>query len=63
MHVYNAIVVLKEVLDVFPFAHEAGAGINAAVNHLLETEERGDLKILARSCVFLQQWESMANVL
>ena len=49
MHVYNAVVVLKEVLDVFPFAYDAGAGINAAVHHLLETEERGDLKILARS--------------
>jgi len=55
MHVYNAIVVLKEILDVFPLASvgEAGVGIHAAVERLVETETRGDLKILARSLVFL----------
>jgi THO complex subunit 2 len=51
MHVYNSIVVLKEILDVFPLisVNEAGVGINAAVDRLIETEDRGDLKILARS--------------
>lgn len=51
MHVYNAIVVLKEILEVFPLisVNEAGVGINAAVDRLIETEGRGDLRILARS--------------
>ncbi|KAF8165073.1 transcription factor/nuclear export subunit protein 2-domain-containing protein [Crassisporium funariophilum] len=51
MHVYNAIVVLKEILDVFPLASvvDAGSGIDAAMDRFVETEERGDLKILARS--------------
>ncbi|CAA7260264.1 unnamed protein product [Cyclocybe aegerita] len=51
MHVYNAIVVLKEILEVFPLAsvNEAGPSLNAAIDRLIETEERGDLKILARS--------------
>ena len=53
MHVYNTIIVMKEILDVFPLAtiNDAGPSINAAVDRLLETEERGDLKILARSWV------------
>lgn len=51
MHVYNSIVVLKEILDVFPLmsVNEAGVGINAAMDCLIETEDRGDLKVLARS--------------
>lgn len=48
---YNAIVVLKEILDVFPLASvcEVGSSIDAAIDRFIETEERGDLKILARS--------------
>jgi THO complex subunit 2 len=51
MHVYNSIVVLKEVLDVFPLisVNEAGVSINTAMDRLIEKEDRGDLKILARS--------------
>jgi THO complex subunit 2 len=51
MHVYNAIVVMKEILDVFPLVsvNDCGAAINSAINRLVESEERGDLKILARS--------------
>lgn len=52
MHVYNAIIVMKEILDVFPMAsvnEHSGSNINAAIDRFLETEERGDLKILARS--------------
>lgn len=53
MHVYNAIIVLKEILPVFPLAAVAdiGAGINAAMDQLLEKEERGDLKILGKAYV------------
>jgi THO complex subunit 2 len=51
MHLYNSIVVSKEILDVFPLisVDEAGIGISAAMDRLIETEDRGDLKILARS--------------
>ncbi|KAF9534975.1 transcription factor/nuclear export subunit protein 2-domain-containing protein [Crepidotus variabilis] len=51
MHVYNSIVVLKEILDVFPLAsvNDTGTHINAAMDRLVETEARGDLKVLARS--------------
>jgi THO complex subunit 2 len=51
MHVYNAIVVMKEILDVFPLVsvNDCGAAVNSAINRLVESEERGDLKILARS--------------
>ena len=51
MHVYNAIIVLKEILDVFPLASvlDVGSSIDAAMDRFIETEERGDLKILARS--------------
>ncbi|KAM6495643.1 Transcription factor/nuclear export subunit protein 2 domain containing protein [Amanita muscaria] len=51
MHVYNAIIVLKEVLPVFPLASvtDTGGAIDAAMDKLLETEERGDLKILGRA--------------
>jgi THO complex subunit 2 len=51
MHVYNAIVVLKEILDVFPLASvlDVGSSIDVAMDRFIETEERGDLKILARS--------------
>lgn len=52
MHVYNAIIVLKEILPVFPVAkiiELAGTALDGAINRLLEKEERGDLKILARA--------------
>lgn len=54
MHVYNTIIVLKEMLPVFPVAAAsgtAGYGLATAIDRLLETEERGDLKILARASV------------
>ena len=52
MHVYNAIIVLKEVLPVFPVATAsgtAGYSLVTVLDRLLEKEERGDLKILARA--------------
>ena len=52
MHVYNAIIVLKEVLPVFPVAvasGTAGYSLVTVLDRLLEKEERGDLKILARA--------------
>ncbi|KAF8639741.1 hypothetical protein AX17_001003 [Amanita inopinata Kibby_2008] len=51
MHVYNAVIVLKEILPVFPLASvtDTGAAIDTAVDKLLESEERGDLKILGRA--------------
>lgn len=54
MHVYNSIVVLKEILEVFPLVsvNDAGASINQAMDDLIETEARGDLKVLARSYVW-----------
>lgn len=59
MHVYNAIIVLKEILPVFPLAsvHPCGGDINEAVDRLLEREQRGDLKILGKAWVFC----TMAN--
>lgn len=54
MHVYNAIIVMKEILPVFPLAavFDTGASLDSAIDRLLETEERGDLKILGRAYVF-----------
>ncbi|KAI0650660.1 transcription factor/nuclear export subunit protein 2-domain-containing protein [Trametes meyenii] len=52
MHIYNAIVVLKEILPVFPVASVsefAGASLARSVERFLEKEERGDLKILGRA--------------
>ncbi|OBZ76414.1 THO complex subunit 2 [Grifola frondosa] len=52
MHVYNAIIVLKEILPVFPVAavnEFSGPTLARAMERLLEKEERGDLKILARA--------------
>lgn len=51
MHVYNAIIVMKEILPVFPLVavFDTGAAIDHAMDHFLETEERGDLKILGRA--------------
>ncbi|KAG2755797.1 hypothetical protein P692DRAFT_20853707 [Suillus brevipes Sb2] len=51
MHVYNAIIVLKEILPVFPLAAvgDAGPAIDNVMEKFLEKEERGDLKILGRA--------------
>ncbi|KAG0699864.1 transcription factor/nuclear export subunit protein 2-domain-containing protein [Suillus ampliporus] len=51
MHVYNAIIVLKEILPVFPLAAvgDAGPAIDTVMEKFLEKEERGDLKILGRA--------------
>jgi len=54
MHVYNAIVVMKEILGVFPLSttsEAAGVFIDQAIDKFLEDETRGDLKILAKSYV------------
>jgi THO complex subunit 2 len=60
MHLYNAIIVLKEILPVFPskIILDVGQGaihkpngkdLDQAMDKLIEHEERGDLKILARA--------------
>lgn len=52
MHVYNAIIVLKEILPFFPLsavAQETGAQLDKTMDQFLEKEERGDLKILGRA--------------
>lgn len=53
MHVYNAIIVMKEILPFFPLAAvtDTGASLDVAMDRFLETEERGDLKILGRAYV------------
>ncbi len=56
MHVYNAIIVLKEILPLFPVSsvHEiSGMMLSRAIEKFLEKEERGDLKILGRAYVIL----------
>lgn len=49
MHVYNSIIVLKEILPVFPLnsVSENGSVIDKAMDLFIEREQRGDLKILA----------------
>lgn len=58
MHVYNTIIILKELLPVFPLAAvsitDTGASLDAAMDRFLESEDRGDLKILGRAYVFLE---------
>lgn len=51
MHVYNAIIVLKEILPVFPLAAVTDVGpiLDQVMQSFLEKEERGDLKILGRA--------------
>lgn len=54
MHVYNAIIVLKEILPVFPLSAVidlTGPPLNQVIETFVEKEERGDLKILARAYV------------
>lgn len=52
MHVYNAIIVLQQLLPVYPLAEvyqPAGPEIHAVIEQLIQVEERNDLKILARA--------------
>ncbi|KAJ7755620.1 transcription factor/nuclear export subunit protein 2-domain-containing protein [Mycena maculata] len=52
MRVYNTIIVLKEILPVFPLADispDTGGLLNQAIEKFLETEERDNLKILGRA--------------
>ncbi|KAF9076495.1 transcription factor/nuclear export subunit protein 2-domain-containing protein [Rhodocollybia butyracea] len=52
MHVYNAIIVLKEILPFFPLSavsQETGPQLDKIMDQFLEKEERGDLKILGRA--------------
>jgi THO complex subunit 2 len=51
MHVYNAIIVLKEILPMFPLTatSDYGPALDKVMQEFLETEERGDLKILGRA--------------
>ena len=50
MHVYNAVLVLKEILPVFPMKSVSdftGLSIYKTGEKLVEKEKRNDLKILA----------------
>lgn len=52
MRVYNAILVLKEIIEVFPLMSindAAGSLVYLEIEKVVQTEERGDLKILARA--------------
>lgn len=55
MHVYNAIIVLKEILPYFPLATVSivaqGSELSKTLETLIETEERDNLKILGRAYV------------
>ncbi|GJE84409.1 THO complex subunit 2 [Phanerochaete sordida] len=54
MHVYNTIIILKELLPVFPVAsvnEGSGNALEIAMEKFLEREERDDLKILGRAYV------------
>ena len=54
MHVYNTIIVLKEILPVFPVSSVyefSGLNLSRAMDKFVEKEERGDLKILGRAYV------------
>ena len=49
MHVYNSIIILQELLPVFPVAsvnESAGPALAAAIERFLEKEDRADLKVL-----------------
>ena len=54
MRVYNTIMVLKEILPVFPVAsvfEYSGIAITRSIEKLLENESRNDIKILANAYV------------
>ena len=47
MHVYNAVLVLKEIIEVFPIASVndvVGSSIDLEIQQLVQNEERGDLR-------------------
>ncbi|TDL29757.1 hypothetical protein BD410DRAFT_710827 [Rickenella mellea] len=52
MHVYNAIIVLKEIIEVFPVSavnEVVGSSIDLEMQRFTQSEERGDLKVLAQA--------------
>lgn len=52
MHVYNTIIVLKELLPVYPIASVyelGGPRLDIAINDFVNKEKRGDLKIIGRA--------------
>ena len=52
MHIYNSLVVLKEILPMFPIAavHEtAGPTLQHAIDRFLEKEKRNDLKVFGNA--------------
>ncbi|KAI0722891.1 transcription factor/nuclear export subunit protein 2-domain-containing protein [Earliella scabrosa] len=52
MHVYNTIIVLKQILPVFPVSYVndfIGNSLSRAIEKFVDKEERGDLKILGRA--------------
>ena len=54
MHVYDAVLVLKETIEVFPIAavnELVGSSVDLEIQKLVQYEERGDLNIFARACV------------
>ncbi|KAH8830615.1 transcription factor/nuclear export subunit protein 2-domain-containing protein [Flagelloscypha sp. PMI_526] len=54
IHVYNSIIVLKELLPVFPLfdvAGLAGPYLYMELKQFLEKEDRGDLKVIARAYI------------
>lgn len=60
MHIYNALLVLKELLGVFPRAEvfdTAGVVIKNVVESILKEEKRGDLKILGKSYVHTTSYQ------
>lgn len=63
MHVYNAIIIMKELLPVFPLSAvtDTGASLDAAMDRFIETEDRGDLKILGRAYVYSHQYRCLTN--
>jgi Transcription factor/nuclear export subunit protein 2 len=65
MHVYNAIIVLKEILPVFPLSAVidlTGPPLNQVIETFIEKEDRGDLKILARAYVAYQALIQFLNL-
>ena len=59
MRVYNTIMVLKEILPVFPITSVyefGGVMISKAMEKLIEVEQRNDLKILANAYVVLRDY-------
>ncbi|TRM68443.1 transcription factor/nuclear export subunit protein 2-domain-containing protein [Schizophyllum amplum] len=52
MHVYNTILILKEILPVFPVSSvddTCGNKLSAAIDKAMSEEKRGDLKIIGRA--------------